>query len=216
MHVSSYSIDPPAAVKLGWRKEFVSGNTRPPIVGRGDPRLTSNSEPSCPPLPGQSLSSPGSLRRSFQDASRSSGRQCRGRTVAESRPSGRPNSERRHAEAKLDCTVGLPNFGTVALVPFDLPDDVDQGPIRCASFDRPVASRTRTPRTTESEPDPGPTTPSRDEKRKKVVADPAPSRHSSRHGGIMLPSLELRVSTGVSTEFSSAELLAGSEFAHVD
>jgi hypothetical protein len=53
-------------------------------------------------------------------------------------------------------------------------------------------------------------------KRKKVVEDPAPSRHSSRHGGIMLPSLELRASTGVSTEFSSAELLAGSGFARVD
>lgn len=54
------------------------------------------------------------------------------------------------------------------------------------------------------------------EKNEMVVADRAPMRHACRHCGIMLLSLDLRVTSGMAAVFSSAELLIEPTFAPGD
>jgi hypothetical protein len=53
-------------------------------------------------------------------------------------------------------------------------------------------------------------------KRKKVIARPTLSRHARHYGVNLLPALELRMSSRMSAEFRSSELLLELGFARVD
>jgi hypothetical protein len=53
-------------------------------------------------------------------------------------------------------------------------------------------------------------------KRKKVIARPTSSRHARHYDVNLLPALELRMSTRMSAEFWSSELLLELGFARVD